>query len=611
VPDRVHPDSPCPDLADLLLASEGELPKRRQTEVAAHLRQCAACREQLGSVGLAMREYQDAEPRSSAAFADATADRLDQFRTRLQQERRAQVAREIRLPVLPVRRWLPVAAAVPVLVAALFFSDRYSSVVRAEEFLTRAAAQEQSAPVGTVRRLQFHVRRTASRGPAQGRGGVGPVLTSSGGDQWSFTRDVGASNVASTASASVPAEELGALLQASHFDWSDPLSVRGFRTWRESLSTKTDSVTPIGGDALALRTVASTGVLRSAELIVRRVDFQPLKQTLSFEGFGDVEIVEVSRWVVGARTVADQSASPAPIVGSSDPGAEADALDEAELDVRSTLHRLALDWNPAIAVERSGRAIEVRGHIDASHKAQIARALSGHGLVHLKLRADNDPSSRSTATAAPVAPASGEPGSVSALTAEALSAPRVDGAPRPDDLPRITPTLSQPPLHRWLERTFGQDERASTFLAALEADAQQVRRRAAAFAVLAARYQENDTRRLTGPARKKLETLADAQYRDLTNAVETLDDRLALFLGTATRRATGPSVGRPWQPSAKAIDARAERLDQAIQELLRVDDLPLPTEIGTGHAEPPTLVRLRAATDALWDQLVSSISPST
>ena len=69
MPDRAPSESPCPDLADLLLASEGELPRKRQAEVALHLRRCAACREQLGGAGLAMREYQDAE-QSIQAFTE-------------------------------------------------------------------------------------------------------------------------------------------------------------------------------------------------------------------------------------------------------------------------------------------------------------------------------------------------------------------------------------------------------------------------------------------------------------------------------------------------------------------------------------------------------------
>jgi len=620
VPDRLRTGSPCPDLADLLLASEGELPKRRQLEIAAHVDQCATCRETLGAAGLAIREYQDAEqnPQAAAAATVATAARVNRFRTRLRQEKRDQVTREVRLPV---RRWLPVAAAVPVLVAALFFSNRYGSVVRAEELLTRAVAQEQSAPIGTVRRVEIRVRR----GPRTGMPGM-PTRTSA----WSMTRELGTARPVaasqSTPETEAESDELATLLEANHFDWRDPLSVRSFSTWRDSLTNKTDSVTPISSDALTLRTTTPDGLLRSAELIVRRVDFQPVKQTLNFEGFGEVEIVELSRWVSSAPMVAERSTSPAPVVEPTAPST--DTLEEAELDVRTALHNLAVDWNPAIAVARSGRTVEVRGRVDARRKTEIAHALSKLAPVRVMLRSEgNDAANTKTETSAyeggaaepsgPATLAPNLPNTSPVVPGAEFYPPDAAGAParsttvaseasRSADVPRNPLALSSPPLQRWLERTFGQGERFATFIPALAADAEQVQRRTAAFAALAARYPESETRHLAPPARKKLEALADAQYRDIVKAVEALDDRLALFVGTSTRRAAAESAARPWQTCATAIFSGGERLDRAIQDLLHEKDLPLPTEIGPGGEEPPSLSLLRKAADALWEQLHST-----
>src|SRR5690349_24847214 len=155
-----------------------------------------------------MREYQEAMTGSAAGphatEADIRLERLELFRDRLQSEQRAQTSRNR----LPFRRWLPVAAAVPVLVAALFFSNRYTSVVRAEELLARAAAQEQSTPADTVRRLEIRVRRTGSR----------------------LTRDVGTMSTSVTAvSQNADETELNRRLDASHFVVRDHMSVRGFR----------------------------------------------------------------------------------------------------------------------------------------------------------------------------------------------------------------------------------------------------------------------------------------------------------------------------------------------------------------------------------------------
>jgi hypothetical protein len=608
VPDRVSVESPCPDLADLLLASEGELPRKRQAEVVLHLRRCAACREQLGNVGLAMREYQDAMPAPSAAATDAATVRQDLFRTRVQQEQRVHRIRNSRLAI---GRWLPVAAAVPVLVGALFFSNHYSSVVRAEELLTRAEAIQHSVPTGTVRRLQIHVRRATARArtaPSGKTDGRTPATASNTArsdqpEQWSFTREVGGwtpsadghdstalihTVAASPAVSASPDEEaeLSQILDASHFDWRDPLSVRGFRAWRASLADKTESVTPISSDALALRTQTSDGALRSAELIVRRADFQPLRQTLQVDGFGEVEIIELSRWVAPVVPVVEhRSAAIVPTVESPAPNAE--ILDEAELDVRVALRDAAVDWNPAIAITRAGHAIEVRGVVDPRHKAEIARALNKITPVRVALRVGPETS-----------------GDQSAASADSLlaSSPHEAGgtAARESTPPAVSP--SPAPLTRWLERTFGGDERATAFLAALDADVEQVRHRTGAFARLAVRYSEAETSRLNVPARQKLDALALAQYGDVVKAVEAVDDRLALFLGTTTRRTLPESVPQPWQAWAVMMSPRAQRLAHAIHEVAHDQDLPLPTELRAGQAEPPALLNLRQAADALWEQ---------
>jgi hypothetical protein len=541
VPDPRDATAPCPDLADLLLASEGELSKRRQAEVSAHLRLCPACREQLGSVGLALREYQDAvadaNATTRAADADASADRLDVFRDRLQDERRTQTANRVRLPF---RRWLPVAAAVPVLVGALFFSNRYTSVLRAEELLTKAAAQEQTVPANTVRRLEIHIKRTGVR----------------------TTRDVGTSarlvSVSEHAAADV---ELTRRLAESHLDPQDPLSVRAFRTWHDSLRAKTDSVSPAGRDALALHTETDDGLLQSVELIVRRIDFQPLRATFVFADLGEVEITELSRWVAPASTIAEHA--PAPVSIDKPAAPDAEALDEAELDVRTALHRTGADTDRSIRVTRSKRAIEVRGHIATKQKVELVGALHGLGSVRFLLGADEPP--REVDSTAPSVP-------------------------------------SQIPLQRWLKRTFGMGDRAATFVPDLASDADLFERRASAFAALANRYPESETRAMSTSARQKLEALADAKYHELVTATQALDEHLALFLGTSTRSAAR-SAPRPWQTGAETMGSRSEQLRRAIRRVLAEPDLPLPTEIGPANPEPAALSELRQALDAVWEVL--------
>lgn len=588
MPEPRDATAPCPDLAELLMASEGELSKRRQSEVSAHLRLCPACREQLGSVGLALREYQDAVTNANAttraAEADASADRLEVFRDRLQDERRTQTANRVRLPF---RRWLPVAAAVPVLVGALFFSNRYTSVLRAEELLTKAAAQEQTVPANTVRRLEIHIKRTGVR----------------------TTRDVGTSARIVSASENNADVEVTRRLAASHLDPQDPLSVRAFRTWHDSLRSKTDSVSPAGRDALALHTETEDGVLQSVDLIVRRIDFQPLRATFAFADLGEVEITELSRWVAPALTVAERSAPTIPNVAPEPTAKSTNALDETELDVRAALHRVGLDANSAIAVTRSAHAVEVRGHVVGQRKSEVTRALMNIGSVKMLLHTDTDPAPAASSLNLLEPPKNVAP-------PEPLAA--VDTTARVPEGMEATSTTSGSPgaytrpvpasLQHWLERTFGHGGAASAFLPDLESVTEQVQHRSAAFALLAKRYPVSEAHRLAPDAGRKLDALADTQYRDLVSAIEALNDRLSLFLGTRTRRAA-LAPPQPWQQCALELPARTDTLVDALRTVMRQTDLPLPTDLQAGRHEPSSLSNLREAADALWNQVSSPAQP--
>ncbi len=588
MPEDPRADSPCPELAELILASEGEVPKRRQRELSDHIRSCPTCRADLGNAGRALSEYQDAHetPELRAAEATAAADRMAEFRLRLHDEQRTTAANA---SPFSFRSWLPVAAAVPVLVAALFISTRYSAVVRAEELITRAVAQEESVPVGTVRRVEIRVTPTRSGTPTGGHH-----------QAWSMTRELGLTRPAMTsASANPDHDALVALLEANHLEWQDPLSVRAFRTWRDSLPHKTDSVTFPDPDTLALQTTTADGLLRSAVLIVRRVDFQPIKQMLNFEGFGQVEIVELSRWVATSPSLAERSVTPSPAGPIAAPSA--DTLDEAELDVRRALHDVNADLNPTIAVGRSARAIEVRGRVNPRRRAEITRALNKLEPVRVMLQGTERSTTSSSETA--------ERGLVRGTTATPATDVESTGAWATDsphasnaDAARLPVDFGTQSLQQWLDRTFGPGERAAMFLPTLADEFEHVQRRAEAFSALAVRYPESATSQLSRSARDKLDALVDAQYRDLMKAVQALDDHLALFLGTTTRPAVDTSTPRPWQPCAAAMVSSVQRLRLAVVDVLQQRDLPLPTEIAPGREEPSSLSNLRRAVDALWQQ---------
>jgi len=576
VSDRLRTNSQCPDLADLLLATDKELPKRRQNEIDAHLRSCALCRDRVGDAILAIREYRDSA--SEAPILAPTERLFADFRERLQQEQRARLRREVRIPT---RHWLPVAAAALLALATFFFSSRYSSVVEAEELLSRAEVREQTAATNTVRRLEIRVRR-----PRNTDGGKSTFIQSrapGSSDVHLFTRTVGRTATVNVPPVSADEAELAQLFEHNHFLSQDPLRARGFREWRASLTTKTDRVTAIG-DELSLQTTTPEGTLRGAELIVDRLNFEPLRASWDFKDFGQVEIIEVAHWTAPSA-VPEKPAFPTTVERGP---ANSDVLEEAELDVRIVLHQLAVDWNPEIVLVRAGRAVEVRGAVGPEDRATISLGLRDVAHVRVAVHAN--------------AGAAGDVG----LGSEDGAFPKKKGPERQDigadESPSTVPSSTpRSPLTQWLARTFGASDRAGTFLAELTARSEDVHRRSAAFAALARRYPEAE--RLPRTSQSKLDQLVEAHYRDLVGAVDALDTELTIFLGTGTRMAPGRSAPRPWQPRAHAAAAVATRVSEAVQTLLRHDDLPLPTEIASGR-EPAVLRDVRRVLDELWQSLL-------
>src|SRR5262249_11582192 len=96
-PDRVSATAACPDVAELMLASENELPKQRLLAIRAHVRGCASCRKHLGDTQLAIDSFGEdlsgAPP--SPADIDASSVRHDTFHRRLRVEQREFVQPEV------------------------------------------------------------------------------------------------------------------------------------------------------------------------------------------------------------------------------------------------------------------------------------------------------------------------------------------------------------------------------------------------------------------------------------------------------------------------------------------------------------------------------------
>jgi hypothetical protein len=616
--DRPLVSADCPDVAELLLASEGELSKRRLESVREHVRRCARCRERLGDTSSLIGAYGDVvmdAPPTPTEIDEADA-RYERFRTRLREEaappRPVAVATSSWPPIklkMTGRAWLPVAAVVPVIVIALLFSRSYTSTLKADELLTRAVVREQAVPKATVQRVQIHFTPAAHARPDGRRVATGGTIT----------RDVGAAALiaaqaeaqprghaqplpAPTQSPEFAEETLATLFTANQLDLGDPLSVSRFQAWRSSLTQKTDIVRSEQHDTLlALKTMTDEGTLRSAEIVVRQSDYHPVRQNLTFQDIGEVEIVEVATWVV-ATPPSVEPAPPAPVASARPAPASIDraALDDAEIEARSVLHRAAADLDPRVSVARTNRTVEVRGVVQRAEHARLEGRLNaiGHVVTNLKpgivgatVPIDPPPVTSSSG---------GVPLATEPVAKPAETKPSEESVPTPSTIEPSATVPAAPVLGRWRERTFGRGASSEAFGPELVRAVDRLCARGDALQALAVRYPEREQQRLSSESAEKLQALVADHYRDFANELDALDGQLALFLGTSTRPTLDAAAAGDWRRRAAVLAVETAKLGAAVRGLLQLDDVPLPDEIEKGRGEPAALSKVRRSLDALW-----------
>lgn len=559
----------CPELGLLLLASEGGLPARQLVAVREHLRQCASCRERLGEAARLIDDFaSDAIP--LPAPTDASANPYDTFRERLRLESTlSSLARPVtasRWPSLSLRPWLPVAAAIPFVVVGLLLSDRYMSTVKADELLAQAVVQERAVPRATVRRVRIRLNTPIGRRPAVRAAAPGAAQPRRDDVPQAFPPtetvicDVGDSAFVE-ARALTPAEAVLAQLFAAHrFDLNDPINASHFQAWRSSLAHKRDVVGKRQGNTLlALQTTTDEGVLRRAELVVRQADYHPVRQTWLFEGFGEVEVVELASWVAELPRAAPKLPAAVP---------HRHALDDAELEARRALHAAAADLDAGVEIRRSARRVEVRGSVASGHGTDLRARLGAIDLVLPLLR-------------------SAPPGA---------------------------PPVARPPtdtgLALWRARTFSRNPGvADAFLATLVQHVERLRARANAYDALAVRYSEPETQMLSPRSQKKLESLVEAHRRGLLDEIEEVDAQLGLLLGSTTRSRLEAGAADDWRGRAVQASAAATKLRDAVQRLVREEDLPSPTTPSGDREAPAAVGDVRRATDDLWHLFGTSGTP--
>jgi hypothetical protein len=528
----------CPTLEELLQAADSELSPEAHATVLQHLQQCAICQARDRH---ALRTLRDVHGYLAGAFGEERQQaRQHEFSVGLHKLRQALIHGSIGWPW---RRWLPMAALLPVFIVALLLSRTGTVVLQADELLQRAVQAEQRRPRGAVQRVRVRLlspsamaippRATASFTIVQElTDGVAPVgpLSATG---VSATGGGGAA----AALTSVPMS-LAHRLATHKFDWRRPMDVQRFHAWRATLAHKQDLVIALAGSThVVLRTTTTDDTdLVEAELEVQRDDFHVVRAAFVFDGVGRLEIEELVPWV-------RRAASPAPVVpvGPVDAARLApDTLARAELSTRLLLAQTGLDLPGTLRVSHDAALVHVDGTWPS---AAQRRAVNGRLLalphVSVNLRV-----------------ADAEADEVVSVGGHAIALR--DGSP----------------LAAFLERALIDPREREAFLPELRRLTTAVRQRMGVMRELAQRYPEAEVRALSVEARATWQQLLEWQYQQLRADLNALDTRVRVLSGSESRALPAATLPVDWAHRTEAGLTEAVAFERAVQELLAQQDLP-------------------------------------
>jgi hypothetical protein len=242
----------------------------------------------------------------------------------------------------PIMKQALAGAAVLALAAAVVYQFQKAPTVRAAALLKRAVAAE-VARVAAVHKILIRTRDA------------------------SVTRTVGAhvSNLEPMPAA------IESLIAQAHFSIDDPLSVRSFEVWHDSLPESTDDAVETVADPLArgescyrIHTVTNAGEVTGATLLLSTQDLHPVEERLEFRNLNFLEFTGISDSPSGGgNAVAHLEGPVRPAVPSQrdaiTPGSSASISDQ--LAVYTVLHQIGADLGSSVEVSVSGGKVLVGG----------------------------------------------------------------------------------------------------------------------------------------------------------------------------------------------------------------------------------------------------------
>jgi len=367
-----------PDETQLLLALERELPAAEAAAVERHIGTCWECRARYHEMHRGILTFVEYRDKLYLPELESAPQDFREFPSLLNKE-----AAEGRGPGLADRIWSRIrsffsfprislqvrwaSATAAIMVAVLLWTQVLSPAnLSASELLTRAA-QAQNPPATTHRKV--HQR-------ARVRSGKTETVRE-------FEWETGSP---------IPGAKWG----SDPDNWTAPMTAEGFSEWHDSLSGPRDKVKK-SGDRWTLDTVAPSGPIKEASIVIHAGDFHPMEQHIRFSDDRRVDLEEVSfdmaeqapaapvvaqaRPVATAPTAAPPQSQPA----ASQPSIN---LDEAELDLRYAMFVQHVDADEDLQISRVADAVVVSGTASSAERLrQLQGNLGGLSGVHLSISA--------------------------------------------------------------------------------------------------------------------------------------------------------------------------------------------------------------------------------
>ncbi len=540
-----------PDDGILLRYSDGELPAREARQVERHLEACWQCRtefEELKATVAQCMRYRNQVlgahlPPPPAAWGDLSRGfaRIDNSRVE------EPVLSRISRPFFNLRWSLAGAAALLVAFGA-YYELRETPSVQAASLLKRAviATAHPAHPVRTVR-----FRTNSSQ----------------------FVRAVAAKPSALPAS-------MEAKFEAAHYDSTDPLSARSFQSWRDRQSEKQDEVSTVADpqtpaeSCYRIHTIASTGDVAAATLMLRTSDMVPVEGLLEFRDNQWIEFSEFTGFPDGsvdANTASsveapERLAVPPSRLAVVPPRSSVSVSDE--LQVLSALHQIGADLGDPIQVTLTPEKILVSGvGVSPQQRQRIQRTLESMPNVAVQFTE-------------PIAAAAPE-GSL--------------GSPAPSGTTRAPAANSK--IQSRLEEQVGGPAQFEQFSSQILDVDESALARAYALRTLARQFPPSAEAGLQTQDRRTLRDMAREHVSNFAASVNTLQHALNPVLSLL-----GGSPGQPAASSQTDWQGSAEELVRASHRVQVLVSLMLGLAPGQSSAQLPSdvlaaIARLRAELD--------------